>query len=90
MGNGALPNGPSYRAHTRLYLLVVSLRCKKYGCFPGYSGHAASAPAWPSMTDGVEKVSYETGGSAPLLCAISPEARQRALPDAGIVGAEVS
>jgi hypothetical protein len=23
MGNGALPNGPSYRAHPRLYLSVI-------------------------------------------------------------------
>src|SRR5262245_47476926 len=25
MGNGALPHGPSYRAHPRLYLSVISL-----------------------------------------------------------------
>jgi hypothetical protein len=25
MGNGALPNGPSYRAHSRLYLTVISV-----------------------------------------------------------------
>jgi hypothetical protein len=25
MGNGVLPNGPSYRAHPRLYLSVISL-----------------------------------------------------------------
>jgi hypothetical protein len=28
MGNGALPHGPSYRAHPRLYHLVDSLRCE--------------------------------------------------------------
>ena len=27
MGNGALPHGPSYRAHPRLYLRVRSPRC---------------------------------------------------------------
>jgi hypothetical protein len=25
MGNGVLPNGPSYRAHPRLYLSAISL-----------------------------------------------------------------
>jgi hypothetical protein len=28
MGNGALPHGPSYRAHPRLYHRVDSLRCE--------------------------------------------------------------
>src|SRR4029450_10228021 len=28
MENGALPRGPSYRVHPRLYLLVVSVRCQ--------------------------------------------------------------
>jgi hypothetical protein len=28
MGNGALPHGPSYRAHPRLYHRVESMRCE--------------------------------------------------------------
>ena len=28
MGNGALPHGPSYRAHPRLYHRVELLRCE--------------------------------------------------------------
>ena len=31
MGNGALPNGPSYRAHPRLYLSGILQRSTKNG-----------------------------------------------------------
>ena len=40
MGNGALPNGPSYRAHPRLYLLVLALPA---GFWVGFAGGAGAA-----------------------------------------------
>ena len=38
MGNGALPNGLSYRAHPRLYLRDISLGCR-IGLLSEQSGH---------------------------------------------------
>jgi hypothetical protein len=45
MGNGALPNGPSYRAHPRLYLYSFAPPLPLRGA-PGAS-HATSAVNQP-------------------------------------------
>src|ERR1700722_15367870 len=49
MGNGALPNGPSYRAHPRLYLNIVGCR-QQYVRNRGRSGSGGSALKTSLMT----------------------------------------
>jgi hypothetical protein len=50
MGNGLLPNGPSYRAHPRLYLncrVGGADQCPKLGVERTQRGHAATAESDP-------------------------------------------
>ena len=45
MGNGALPHGPSYRAHPRLYLSVELLQCTISAAIGGTADIARSTAA---------------------------------------------
>src|ERR1700738_3924429 len=45
MGNGALPHGPSYRAHPRLYLFVESLQRTNSGAIGGTADMARARRA---------------------------------------------
>ena len=48
MVNGALPHGPSYRAHPRLYLFVESLQCTNSGAIEGTADMPRTRRAYQS------------------------------------------
>src|SRR6266508_2990972 len=50
MGNGALPHGPSDRAHPRLYHLGHSTDVRSTAAFEGNPDIEQISPCWPSLT----------------------------------------
>ena len=50
MGNGALPHGPSYRAHPRLYLPGRSPRCGKSSAIESVADGLPASSVPPPLT----------------------------------------
>ena len=76
MGNGALPNGLSYRAHPQLYLRDISLGCR-IGSLSEQSGHGPTCCRLNSVANDPERhfatvncrVAKGRGGTSAVLAA---------------------